>query len=170
MPERLTQADLRKYVITYDGDSTEKVRAAYFVQDGDLIVFKNHDHKAVLAARRETVTSVRDVTDDEAVEGQTQPKRDRRHGNLPVPPDCRPYRMMSKPGDEQTAYYIDKVGRVTSMVLRQIGWQGQSGAFYALDGDAKPMEHEPGSYSPIYVIAHTDNFAREDLIAKVKEA
>lgn len=73
MSNQLTQNDLRKYCVTYNGDSVEKVRAAYFVQDGDLISFKNHDHKVVMAARRDMVVSVRDTTDEEPIASQTNP-------------------------------------------------------------------------------------------------
>jgi hypothetical protein len=78
MPDQLTENDLRKYCVTYNGDTAvEKVRAAYFVQDGDLITFKNHDHKAVMAVRRDVVISVRDTTDDERVNAQSEQIRDR---------------------------------------------------------------------------------------------
>lgn len=93
------------------------------------------------------------------------------HGKLPVPPDRRPYRKMSEAGGfEQTVYSIDPSGRVTRLALRQVGWQGQSGAFYALEGDADPKAHEPGSYAPMCITAHADDCAPEDLIALVAEA
>jgi hypothetical protein len=71
MQHPLTENDLRKYCVTYNGDAVEKVRAAYFVQDGDLITFKNHDHKVIFAARRDMVVSVRDTTDDVAVSDES---------------------------------------------------------------------------------------------------
>jgi hypothetical protein len=87
------------------------------------------------------------------------------HGNLPAPTDRRPYRGTSESGDEQIVYSIDATGRVMDRVYRQIGWHGQSGAFYALG--ERPSDHEPGSYSPIWVIAHADDIVPEDLIAKL---
>lgn len=71
MQHPLTENDLRKYCVTYNGDAVEKVGAAYFVQDGDLISFKDHEHKVVFAARRDMVVSVRDTTDDEAVASES---------------------------------------------------------------------------------------------------
>ncbi len=34
-------------------------------------------------------------------------------------------------------------------MFRPVGWQGQSGAFYSLEADAR--RNETGSYSPVYV-------------------
>jgi hypothetical protein len=88
------------------------------------------------------------------------------HGSLPIPPDRRPYRRLSGPGGlEQTAYTVDANGRVTRTVLRQVGWHGQSGAFYALGDDTYPMQHEPGSWSPMWVITHTDDVPAEEFAA-----
>jgi hypothetical protein len=87
------------------------------------------------------------------------------HGSMPAPPNERPYLQMSEPGQEQTVYTVDPAGRVTRLTQRQIGWQGQSGAFYALG--EHPSRHEPGSYAPIWVTAHSDDMASEDLIALV---
>ena len=87
------------------------------------------------------------------------------HGSLQAPPDHRPYRRMSESGTEETVYQVDKTGRMTRLVYRQIGWLGQSGAFYAIDGDADPMRHEPGSFAPIWVIAHADDAIPDELFA-----
>lgn len=87
------------------------------------------------------------------------------HGNLPAPTDRRPYRGQHEPGDERTVYSVDPTGRVMNLTLRQIGWQGQSGAFYALG--EHPSDHEPGSFSPIWVVAHADDMVPADLVAKV---
>lgn len=89
------------------------------------------------------------------------------HGSKPTPPDHRPYRLQSEPGDETTCYVIDPAGRVFRKVLRQIGWQGQSGAFYALSEDAKPSHHEPGSWAPIHVVAHSDEVSVGDVLDRL---
>lgn len=60
-----------------------------------------------------------------------------------APPDIRPYRAQSAGGPERVC------GQGNQTVLRQIGWHGQSGAFYALDED--PSKHELGSFSPLYI-------------------
>ena len=71
---RTTSAATR---FTYTGETSEKLKAAYFVQDDALIVFKNHDHKVTFAAHRNMVISVRDTTDDEAVAAQSEQTRDK---------------------------------------------------------------------------------------------
>ena len=35
------------------------------------------------------------------------------------------------------------------IILRQVGWQGHSGTFYALSGT--PSKTEPGGYSPVFI-------------------
>lgn len=60
------------------------------------------------------------------------------------PPDKRPYRLASAPGDERV--YTQNGVRCT---YRQIGWHGQTGALYALSED--PSGHEPGSFSPLWL-------------------
>lgn len=64
-------------------------------------------------------------------------------------PDRRPHRAACEPGDE---LHIVADGR--SMTFRQIGWHGQSGAFYALDED--PSLYEPGSFGPLWILAHNE--------------
>jgi hypothetical protein len=76
----------------------------------------------------------------------------RNHGSKPAPPDRRPYRKMYEPGPETFETVVDEDGRHRRQTWKQIGWQGQSGAFYALGDDAKPMDHEPGSFTPIHVL------------------
>jgi hypothetical protein len=44
-------------------------------------------------------------------------------------------------------------------VWRQVGWHGQSGAFYSLSEDPKP--HEPGSYSPLWVLIENEEYDRD---------
>lgn len=61
-----------------------------------------------------------------------------------APPNTRPYRLASAPGDELT---FDGYGN--RHTFRQIGWHGQSGALYALGED--PSAHEPGSFSPLWL-------------------
>ena len=74
----------------------------------------------------------------------------------PTAENRRPYRAPSEPGDEWVVTHavLDGSGRRTRYTLRQVGWHGQSGAFYSLDED--PKSYEPGSWSPLWVIAHTD--------------
>lgn len=68
---------------------------------------------------------------------------------MTTPANVRPNRKRSDPGPEVT-YVADDV----SYTLRQIGWHGQSGAFYALDEE--PSLAEPGSFTPLYFVAHAD--------------
>lgn len=68
---------------------------------------------------------------------------------LPKPVDRRPYRRQSEPGPEKTTRTD-----TARQVWRQVGWLGQSGAFYSLD--EKPHLTEPGSFSPLYFIAFAD--------------
>ena len=70
----------------------------------------------------------------------------------PTPPDTRPYRRASAPGHDLTVR--DATDRID---LHQVGWHGQTGAFYALDED--PSQYERGSWGPLYVISHTDRLA-----------
>ena len=70
----------------------------------------------------------------------------------PTPPDTRPYRRASAPGETLTV--TDTTRRID---LHQVGWHGQSGAFYALD--EHPSQYEHGSWGPLYVISHTDRLA-----------
>lgn len=68
---------------------------------------------------------------------------------LPKPPDTRPYRAMSATGPEVTV-----TGEDYRQTLRQVGWLGQTGAFYSLD--EKPSAHEGGGFAPLWFIAHSD--------------
>lgn len=68
--------------------------------------------------------------------------------------DRRPHRALSEPGDEWVVTHAVPSGRKTRYTLRQVGWHGQTGAFYSLDEDPKP--YEPGSWSPLWIVAHTD--------------
>ncbi len=60
-----------------------------------------------------------------------------------APPDVRPYRAQSAGGPEMSPRTDQRVH------FRQVGWQGQSGAFYSLDED--PSRFERGSFSPLYI-------------------
>ena len=73
---------------------------------------------------------------------------------MTTPPDHRPYRRLSEPGDEKTVISTAPDGRKVRHTLRQVGWHGQTGAFYALD--ESPHLYETGSYAPMWVIAHSD--------------
>lgn len=64
---------------------------------------------------------------------------------MTAPINERPYRLASRTGDERTYITVDGY-RIT---FRQIGWHGQTGAFYALDED--PSKHEPGSFGPLWI-------------------
>ena len=69
--------------------------------------------------------------------------------SLPAPENVRPYRAMSASGPEITV-----TTDLYRQTLRQVGWLGQTGAFYSLD--EKPSEHEGGGWAPLYFIAHSD--------------
>lgn len=71
------------------------------------------------------------------------------------PPNVRPYRAQHEPGTEVSALVGD-----WRQTLRQVGWQGQTGAFYSLDEDPSPFE--PGSFSPLWVVAHSDDARFDD--------
>ncbi|MGI5153609.1 hypothetical protein [Microbispora sp. CA-102843] len=73
---------------------------------------------------------------------------------MPKPEDRRPYRRQSEPGETKTVINTSPDGRRWRLDLRQVGWHGQSGAFYAL-GES-PHLYETGSYSPLWLIAHAD--------------
>lgn len=73
----------------------------------------------------------------------------------------RPNRAMSATGPE-IAVVGTPLGndRPVRHTLRQVGWLGQTGAFYGLDEDPRPTE--PGSYAPLYFIAHSDYVPDDD--------
>lgn len=81
------------------------------------------------------------------------------HGSKPAPPDRRPYRRQCESGHEVDAYVPDG-DRTYRQTFRQVGWIGQSGAFYAV-GES-PADHEPGSFSPLYFVAHSDQVEMPD--------
>jgi hypothetical protein len=56
---------------------------------------------------------------------------------------------MSAPGDELRTMTLD-----SNQLWRQVGWWGQSGAFYALG--EKPGKHEPGSFQPLYALIENE--------------
>lgn len=70
---------------------------------------------------------------------------------LTPPPNVRPYHPAHLPGDERVTFTLDTDQRQT---WRQIGWHGQSGAFYALGED--PSRHEPGSFSPLWLLVENE--------------
>lgn len=72
-----------------------------------------------------------------------------RAAGRPRPADTRPYRRQSEPGPEKTTRTD-----TARQVWRQVGWLGQSGAFYALD--ERPSETEAGSFSPLWFIARAE--------------
>ncbi|MGA4875837.1 hypothetical protein [Streptomyces lydicamycinicus] len=77
-------------------------------------------------------------------------RRDTGFRQTTPPHDTRPYRRASEAtGSEMRTHTLDREQRWS-----QIGWHGQTGAFYALD--EKPAHHEPGSYSPLWILVDND--------------
>lgn len=70
------------------------------------------------------------------------------------PDDRRPYRAQHEPGHQQTVIRTEPDGTRVRLVLRQVGWHGQSGAFYALD--ESPELYEPGSYQPLLIVVDSE--------------
>ncbi len=68
---------------------------------------------------------------------------------LPPPADMRPYRRMSEPGPEMRTMTL-----TGDQLWRQVGWQGQTGAFYSLD--EKPHDHEGGSFGPLWILVDNE--------------
>lgn len=66
----------------------------------------------------------------------------------------RPNRKMSATGNEQSVVRTEQTGQRVNLVLRQVGWIGQTGDFYSLDEDPSPTE--PGSFAPLWFVAHED--------------
>ena len=62
------------------------------------------------------------------------------------PSDTRPYRRASEPSSQEMRTHTLEA----QQTWRQIGWHGQTGAFYALD--EKPSDHEPGSIAPLWLL------------------
>jgi len=67
----------------------------------------------------------------------------------PAPPNTRPYRRESEVGTEMRTMTLE-----AEQTWRQVGWHGQSGAFYALD--EHPSRHEPGSFGPLWVLVDNE--------------
>jgi hypothetical protein len=67
------------------------------------------------------------------------------------PPNQRPYRPMYAPGPELTV-----TTDIYRLNLRQVGWLGQTGAFYALDEEPLGDGYEGGGVAPLYFPAHAD--------------
>ncbi|MCT2591110.1 hypothetical protein LHJ74_14530 [Streptomyces sp. N2-109] len=66
------------------------------------------------------------------------------------PPDSRPYRRAFEgSGSEMRTMTLS-----ATQTWRQIGWHGQTGAFYALD--EQPSLHEPGSISPLWLLVDNE--------------
>lgn len=84
------------------------------------------------------------LADPALPEHEPAPERYDWHGHLPVPEDRRPYRHASAGGPESKCFT-----ETHTVWHRQIGWHGQSGAFYSFDED--PSKHEPGSFSPVWL-------------------
>jgi hypothetical protein len=61
--------------------------------------------------------------------------------------------------DERIAVHTSPDGRMWRYTLCQVGWRGQSGAFYELGN--VPYGRERGGFSPMWIIAHTDELDRE---------
>lgn len=67
----------------------------------------------------------------------------------PAPANVRPYRRLSETGPEMRTMTLN-----ANQLWRQIGWHGQTGAFYALD--ERPSDHEGGSWSPLWVLVDNE--------------
>lgn len=67
---------------------------------------------------------------------------------------ARPNRKMSESGQEQTVVRTEPTGQRVRLVLRQVGWIGQTGDLYALGEDPSPTE--PGGFGPLWFMAHGD--------------
>lgn len=72
------------------------------------------------------------------------------------PPDVRPYRTQHEPGDERVTHTMS-----SRQIWRQIGWHGQSGAFYSLAED--PSRYERGSFSPLWLLVDDEPPVLPDL-------
>ncbi|MFE7395692.1 hypothetical protein [Streptomyces sp. NPDC057557] len=70
---------------------------------------------------------------------------------MTTPADRRPYRPMSATGPELVV-----TTDTHRLDLRQVGWLGQTGAFYALDEKPLGDGHERGGVAPLYFPAHSD--------------
>ncbi|MFI8360751.1 hypothetical protein ACIGD1_11385 [Streptomyces sp. NPDC085612] len=66
-------------------------------------------------------------------------------------PDHRPHRALYATGPELVV-----TTDTHRLDLRQVGWIGQTGAFYGLDEDPLGDGYERGSISPLYFPAHAD--------------
>jgi hypothetical protein len=72
----------------------------------------------------------------------------------------RPNRPQHAEGPEHTLVDECSDGRRFRLTMRQVGWIGQSGDFYSLDEN--PVPTEPGSFSPLWFVAHTDKIEAAD--------
>lgn len=70
-------------------------------------------------------------------------------GRRTPPPDTRPYRYQHESGVQMRTMTLQG-----NQTWRQVGWHGQSGAFYALD--ERPADHEPGSYAPLWQLIENE--------------
>lgn len=75
------------------------------------------------------------------------------HGFKPTtaPEDTRPYRRASESGGAT----LHTQSKGTVQTWRQIGWHGQTGAFYSLD--ERPVDHEPGSFEPLWILTDSED-------------
>ncbi|MEW2070053.1 hypothetical protein [Streptomyces sp. NPDC007346] len=77
-----------------------------------------------------------------------------------TPPNTRPHRPMHANGPETTV-----TTDTARLVLRQVGWLGQTGTFYSLDEDPLGDGYEGGGVAPLYFPAHAnrlDDLAPDD--------
>lgn len=68
---------------------------------------------------------------------------------MTTPANTRPYRLPSAPGGEMTLTTATR-----RLTFRQVGYHGQTGAFYALD--ERPSLTERGGWGPLWVPAWND--------------
>jgi hypothetical protein len=74
---------------------------------------------------------------------------DARFVSKPAPANVRPYRRLSATGPEMRTATLN-----ANQLWRQVGWLGQTGAFYAYD--ERPSEHEGGSFGPLWALVDND--------------
>lgn len=72
-----------------------------------------------------------------------------KHSPKETPPNQRPYQT-------ESASWVERQTRTAErrQVWRQVGWHGQTGAFYSLDED--PSRFEPGSFSALWLLVDED--------------
>lgn len=60
-----------------------------------------------------------------------------------------------------THYRVEPDGSIWREQHQQVGWRGQSGAFYPMGSD--PSKTEPGSFAPMFVVVEADRAAMPEM-------